>query len=418
MVKKYLSSLKNKNILFALLVCLISFSAASQESGFVSEYLQTALKDQRLSRSQAELNFLHNNKMLPSWIRETEIRLGTEDLNTSIEDYRLRISPTNPWEISANKKFHRQLMDNTETRYQISLTEALLARYKMLITSYFLTRQISLLQEEIDTRKNLSDQLLNISSGDVEMEDLINLEADFGEAEIKRKEYRNELDLINLIIGNQVNKEINWSSFEFITPATIESFLAHQDSLNDYNLYKIEADQELLLEQSLYQVNKAEAFSNIGFLQANYEMDRGESVQEHMGIQVGITIPLANRDKADLARDRFELIQHKKEIEEIAQEVDEELVLSLAQLNASLQLYELVRQKLERVALLKQDLNSTVKASAILDLESYRLELLMKQSRTHQKITEEFMDYLNLKGYIGYSPLVNYLSNRLNYLEK
>ncbi|MDX1629146.1 MAG: hypothetical protein R3345_10640 [Fulvivirga sp.] len=394
---------------------MISFSAVCQDNGFVNEYLQTALKDQRLNRYQSELSFLQDNKMLPSWIRETEVRIGTEGLDNSIEDYRLRISPSNPWEINANKHYRNQLMSNTETRYQISLTDALLTRYNMLITSYFLTTQISLLQEEIDTRKNLSDQLVNISSGDVEMEDLINMEADLGKAEIKLKEYQNELDKINSMINNLINKEVNWASFEFIAPATIESILVNQDSLHDNNLYKLMVDQELLLQQSLYKVNKTEAFSNIGFFQANYETDRGETLQEHMGIQVGITIPLANRDKADLARDRFELIQYQSEKERVAQEMDEELASNQMQLNASLQLYDLVHQKLERAALLQQDLNSTVKASAILELESYRIELLMKQSRTHQEITERFIEYLNLKGYLGNTPLVNYLSDQLTY---
>lgn len=417
MVKKYLSSL-NKQLLFtAILILLISIPAASQDNGFVSEYLQSALQDQRLERYKKELDFLENNKMLPSLIRETEIRIGTEGLNSTIEDYRLRVSPSNPWEISANKKFQKQLKYNTETRYQISLNEALLTRYNMLVISYFLNQQIAILEEVIDIRKNLSDQLLNISSGDLEMEDIINMEADLGKAEIKRVEHENELEIINLIIRNRVNTDIDWSSFEFITPGTVASFLTQQDSLNDNNLYKLEAGQELLLEQSLFQVSKSEAFSNIGFLQANYEPDRGENIQEHMRLRVGITIPLANRDKADLARERFDLIEYENNIDEVSQEIEEELASTLAQLNSYIELFELIQQKLERVALLKKELDSDVKASAVIDLESYRLELLMKQSEIQQDITERFIDYLNLKGYLGYTPLVNFLSNRLSYIE-
>jgi hypothetical protein len=65
------------------------------------------------------------------------------------------------------------------------------------------------------------------------------------------------------------------------------------------------------LEESLYSIDKAEAWSNIGFVQAEYDIDRGSNFNDHLGYQIGVTLPLFNSKKPDLKREKLELIEEQ-----------------------------------------------------------------------------------------------------------
>lgn len=421
MVKKYLSFLKIKLLKLIIygICCMGLVLSRAQEGSFVSQYLLSAAADQKLEQFQAELDFLNSNSMRPSLLRETEVRIASKGFNTSVEDYRLRISPTNPWEISANRDFQKQLTANTHTRYRIALGKALKTRYSLLIKSHYLHELSYLTQEDISYRKNIARQLINQSAEDVDLEDIIGMEAALSSREIALAELEVENEKTNQLIGLDMERgDIQWAGVNLISPATIAQYLERSDSTFADNLYKLQAAQKLQLEEKMYRVSRTEAFSNMGFLQANYETDRGDELGEHLGFQVGISLPIFNRDRADLARDRFELIEVQKEKELTESVVDQQVHMLRGTLSSNLKLYELIRIKLDRMESLKPALSTSLDLAAYLKYSNYHLELRQKQTEVHYKILKDFIELLDLSGELGRSPIKNYLVDSMPPIEE
>lgn len=392
-------------------------SGTCQNGSFVAEYLKTAGGDQGLERFQAEMNFLEIKGIKSSWIRDVELRFTSKGMNASLEDYKLRVSPSNPWEVKANRAYNQQQMENTQTRYRIAYSSALKSRYRLLIDHYFLNQMIGIAEEEIAFRKKFTEQVLKLQKEEIDLGDFISLESGLSLKEIEAAELQMELGEVTSLISLDFEGEVEWEGFDFISPESIASYLANLDSVAEMNLYKLEANQKLLLEEEMYRVNKAEAFSNIGFLQANYERDQGNTVREHLGFQIGITLPIANRDKADLARDEFDLINERNKKELTGQVVDQQSKMLKSKLDASLAMYFLIQEKLTRAKSLKPSVNSAVDLSLIIKHTAYTSGLHEKQVEVFWDIVEDFIDFLDLQGQLVQQPVKNYLSESLPYLE-
>lgn len=390
----------------------------AQDTSAISSYLLTAGSDKQLERFRAELTFLETTQIKSSWIRETEMRFASKGMNASVEDYRLRISPTNPWEVKTNKNYHKRLEERTQTRHTISYSQSLLSRYLLLIDHYFLKRLSELADEEIIFRKKFTEQMVRLQMEDFDLDDLIDFEAGLSKKEIDLGELQLELAEIEGLMLMDAEAGITWDGFDLISPTRISGVLNSLDSMNEMNLYKLEAQQKLLLEEQSHRVSKAEAFSNIGFLQANYEIDQGDTFQEHMGFQLGITLPLVNRDKADLARDEFELIEVKNEKELTDQFIDQQIHLLRKRMNVSLNLYATIDEKLERADALKPEVRSTTDLAAIIRHATYVSDLQERQAEVYQGLLEDFITFLEIKGQLVQQPLRNYLSESLPAMEE
>ena len=396
-------------------ICFLVLEGKGQDNS-IAQYLLSAEKDKQLERYQAELNFLESTSMRPSLIRETEVRMTTERLETKIDDYRLRVSPTNPWEIRANNRYKTQLEENTKTRYQISFSKALKTRYEMLLKHSYLSEMIRHSREEVDFRKKIADQI-TLQQTTIDLEELIEIESDLSNEEIKLAEMEMELNEAQEMIALDIENQIDWTGFNMITPESVSSYLEIQDSTDQQNLYKLNAQQNFALEEKMFQVNKTEAFSNIGFLQANYETDRDGGIDNKMGLQLGITIPIANRDKADLARDRFELIEAKTDKEEKEQMVDQRIEILKSKLQSSYKMYAMINAKIERLEKLKPTVSEAADLKPFISYTTYRISLSKKKTDLHIDIVEDFIDLLDLQGLLVKSPLTNYLSNELSIIE-
>ena len=112
--------------------------------------MKTAYEDQDLELYHSQLDFLGSNKYNSPWLNRVEFRIGTEDANLSMDEYRLRLSPTNPSEIKANKIYHRKQISSINAEYSVALNKALKNRYQMLLDHYYLSHLLLLLENKQD----------------------------------------------------------------------------------------------------------------------------------------------------------------------------------------------------------------------------------------------------------------------------
>ena len=140
----------------SIFVLLLLFPTVIYGQFSLNEYLSQAKNDVRLHEYNLKSKFLGKNPYRSPWIQRTEMRIRTNDLNVSADDYRFRIAPTNPFEIRENRKYYEMEFDFLFTEYQRALNAALNERYQLildLLEGYYLQhqkqRQIDLISDEL-----------------------------------------------------------------------------------------------------------------------------------------------------------------------------------------------------------------------------------------------------------------------------
>lgn len=404
-----------KSICLSLVITCSSLmnQAFAQQGTFVDDFLNGSYEALKVKLYEQELTFLDDDPIKSSWIREVEIRAKAKHYNETIDDYRFRVSPTNPWEIKANKSYQSQLKEVSEINYSLAISKELKKRYLILITSYYQYQKLQLIDEELQVKKLTIDT--DISSGkNLDPVDLIEIESRIAELEIKRTTL--ELDHLDAIIPiqNESQSEVTWKDWKMITPAKILELVYANDTSELQNIHKSLADSKLDLKKRMYQVNKSESFGNIGFMQANMDLDQGSDFNDHLGFQIGISIPIVNKKKADLARDRFDLIESQNNVDQTYEEVDFELTSITKKVSSLYQLIQLIDDKLSRSVILSERVEQNPTPGAVIKLEQYRVELKNQRNNVYQDLLIAYIEYLDLSGLLASNKNLNYLSPNLN----
>lgn len=399
--------------LFLSLFLVIDLSG---QSGFSMEaYLRTAATDQSLEKYYAQLDFLRNNNYTPDFLNRVELRIGTEQADISLDRYRLRISPSNPMEIRANKRYHSRHLEYVNAEYEVALNQALLNRYNIIIEHHYYSRLSRLLKEQQNVMTEFL-QLIGASSlARIDMDDIINIESSMSDFEIELSEIAMERDEMEYYIKLDLPaiEGILWDDLNMVSIDGVKDYMDREEAIeSDQNIYIAEAQQYKLLQEQMFKVNKAEARSNIGYLQANYHSDQGETFNEHLGMQVGVRVPIVNPDKADLARNRFKLIESEKEIastKTLVKQQSELLAIKLAHL---LDQHSLLQSRIEKAGKMEivTPADKNIEAIQLVKLQNYQSGLHEKQLTVARDIYLTFIEYLSIKGTLAERPLRNYLS--------
>ncbi|MAE85800.1 MAG: hypothetical protein CMB80_23900 [Flammeovirgaceae bacterium] len=415
MERKYLSYWIIKSIGLSLAISCFGLShiAFSQQSSFVDEFLSGAFEVTRVKRFEQEKTFLADDPIKSSWIREVEVRARAQHYDETIDDYRFRVSPTNPWEIRANKSYQNQLKEVSEINYTLAIGKELKRRYLLLINSFYQYQRLQWLDKELEL-KSLSINNELTKSKNIDPIDLIDIESNVTELEVKKANLILEHQETNTPIQKESTGELNWDKWEMIAPEKILQLVFSQDTGSLQNIHKALADSKLDLKRREYQVSKSESFGNIGFIQANMDLDQGSTFNDHMGFQLGVSIPIVNKKKADLARDRFDLIESENDVTQTYEEVDFELESIRTRINSHYQLFELIQDKMIRSEVILERIKQNPSPEGILKFEQYKIELSNQKISTYNELLISFIEFLDVSGALAYDREQNYLSPNLS----
>jgi len=258
-------------VIRSLISILILFSPGVLYSQFdFDNYLGSARSDINVHEIQNKLEYLGENKITSPVLNRIEMRFQTDDLNLSPEDLRLRVSPTNPFEISMNKQYHKIQVNKLYNDLQFNLNLALRIRYDLLINYLYIKEKITLLNEEAI---RLKDELAVIR-GDSEFEPLdvegiVDMELNSTELLIDQTEYASRLnkELIAIKLLFQFNGDIPMDINDLISVENLTSLLAEITPAPDStNIYVSNAISDFDLRTGKYQVDMAEARRNMDSL--------------------------------------------------------------------------------------------------------------------------------------------------------
>ena len=133
-----------------------------------------------------------------------------------------------------------------------------------------------------------------------------------------------------------------------------------------------------------------------------------------MGFQLGVSIPIVNKKKADLARDRFDLIESENDVTQTYEEVDFELESIRTRINSHYQLFELIQDKMIRSEVILERIKQNPSPEGILKFEQYKIELSNQKISTYNQLLISFIEFLDVSGALAYDREQNYLSPNLS----
>ncbi len=424
MVKKCMSDGSNgmNYLRFILFIEFFLIAGILRAQFSINEFLNHAKNDVRLYEYEQKSKFLEKNPYKSPWIQRTELRVRTNDLNISADDYRFRISPTNPFEIRENKKYYQMQFDLLFSEYEKALNSALNERYKLILD--YLENHDKLVQKN-NQIELISDQIrlldAQVNDPDFSLIDYLEAKESLIQARFESNEMVHQNDLIQLEIrtkytyeGNIQPREIDLVDLKTLRNwiNTIFSEYDTSDNILIKSLY-----QENLLTEQRIKLEKAEDRRNIGFLQAEYDRDRGNEVDEHLGFQIGIRIPITNPDRPDMNRSKIDLLEDQAGLVERKAEINLQGELNRLKLSYLFQQYDLITLEIE-----KNDFINILSRSPDLNpndlIKAQRSILRLKrwESQIRWEIYHSYIDYLFFSGSLIEPPLRNFLSPEMREL--
>lgn len=409
-----------KSIFFLILSVVLSFNDSFSQFD-MEGFLSTSRSDISLNPSQSKLDFLNENNFNGPWLSRVEFRTRSNDANISQDDFRLRFTPANPAELKANKRYYNKQIVLLNLEYQEALNKALKQRYLIMVNHLFEFEKVAYLEKQLDVNRQLIE-MMNLGSGTYSMDlgDLIDAESNELDLNLSIENAKIELKEIVYLINEvyEFNGEINWNEEEIIEVQDIlnlfEEFKAHPTG---EHIYLTKIDQKNALAAERFNIEKSETLRNIGYFQAEYDVDRGNESSEHFGYQIGIRIPIVNPDKPDLNRRKLALMDDEEVLEEKKDEYRREMELAVLRMEHYAHQYYEINKKL--TALSKQNFLSlqspekSPKLSDLIKLNEFHIELRDRKNSVQKKIYETYLNYLDLNGKLSEAPLRNYLSKEM-----
>ena len=114
--------------------CCASFG---QLAPTISQFLVTAIDDPKTNLKAAQIDYLTGQPYRLSPIRRVEIRTENDRLRSGEQEYRLRLSATNPWEARNTSHLFIAKSNLLNLEREVALKDALFYRYKLIIQYVF-----------------------------------------------------------------------------------------------------------------------------------------------------------------------------------------------------------------------------------------------------------------------------------------
>ena len=388
----------------------------------MDDFLSTARNDISLSPTQSKIDFLKENNFNGPWISRVEFRTRSNNANLSQEDFRFRLTPGNPGELKANKRYYDKQVVLLNIEYQDELNNALLKRYSLAIDHVFEFRKKENLYKQLGINRKLID-LMSKGGGtySVDMGDLIDVQSDELDMMLAMENSKINIDEIEYIIRDfyEYSGNIDWEQTELIGIDDILNLFAefkNKPSGQHINLVKMEQKNNLAAER--FNIEKSERLNNIGYFQAEYDTDRGNEPYDHFGYQIGIRIPIVNPDKPQLNRRKLALMDDEALLDEKKDDFRKSLELAVLRMDNYNVQYNEINKKLDHLSkqnfLALKSPGKSIKMSDMIKMNEFYIDLLDKKNSVEKKIYLTYLEYLNLNGKLTEAPMRNYLSKNLS----
>lgn len=405
-----------------LCILLLLRSGLSAQSGF-GDFIQAARYDPTVSMFDLQVEYLNGKPYRLAPVQKLEFRTETNQLDLVRQEYALRVNPSNPWELHQNNRYFKELKSSIELEKGIVLKEVLIERYTLIIELVTYAGLRDLAQRKLElTQTSLAMLEKQQLSGYFDGEDYVDLKLEemdkSVDADEATYETENAIRKVSSIYPEVATSAKAWSIAEVVSIEQIEKLL---DSLQtalpeatslSYYQKKIDlADREYRLEQNNI---------NFGYLQAKYQDFRIEQGRKPWSIGLGVTIPVFNPNKGDMAKRKLESIESQQELKEAKVEMDKDQVRLREQLRDLIASHRKIEEKIKalNISSLAKTLNTIQKSNPVAGVrfQGNLIKLEELALKLKQNILITYTEWLASTDALQQLPLTNYLSKNLETL--
>ena len=376
-------------------------------------YLSNSVSDTELQFFKERQEFVNENGFKSPILREVEFRARVRTFEEGFGDYRLRFSPLNPFERTANKNYRNELNEQLSISYLLNLEEVLLGRYELMIQHWRLTENLSLVNQNISFTDNILE-LLKSQPSNGTIKDFIRTD----KANFKSSLEYETILLERAALEEQIRQtyafgdDIRWDANELIPVSVIKAWLDQHDVMDATNNLAIRNEQQKeAVAAAEYKIKQQESFSNIGYVQAEYREDEDNNFGQNLGMQIGLSLPIINPDKPDLQRRKLEMLEDSQEAALEKHNLEIYINQLYAKLSALIKQYEMVETKLANYNENSFTSESNTDAMDILiELQEFRTELSLKKIDLNASVYKLYINLLSINSQLSTPPYQNYLS--------
>ncbi len=396
-----------------LLFSTLSGLLSAQNS--IESVLSYRLSEQEMTEVLAREDFLKTHKFNSPWLRELDFRVRSNDSEIGLEDYRLRFTLINPLEIDRNRDYRKLLLSQQVFERKKTINNVMLRRYEILLESYYLDQSRSIKENYLTNIKEIRAILMAEA---FDLGDVVDLEQEITKIEFQLADIDQKASVIKrLIQAYELSDLPDWSEYSLIEISQI-SYMIENDLKDSVTMRMISQSQKIDHTTSIVAIKKAEAFSNIGYIQAEYDTERGKVLDDHVGFQIGISVPIFNSNKPDLQRRELELIEDMADMKQTVAIEQEQTDLEVLRIKDLISQSQMIQDKTAALNELKSMMNKTSNGlSSYKKIADYDLFLSEKASSTYADICMRYIRLLHTYGRLADEPYVNFISSALNSFE-
>lgn len=408
-------------ILRYLLACLgIFVYGATSAQVSIEAFIHSAQADYEVRTFENQRQFLNKKTYRLPPLRELEFRYQNQEFIDTRNEYALRVSPANPFEMRATSRYYKEVQTSLLFEREVALKEALLDRYYTIIDYMYYTELRDL---SVRGQQSLSKQIALLeqrsASSYFDADDYAKLKVDQLDYEAKFLEHEyeliNQVNRIERLYPDAHRRAISWDPSLVLS---VERVKAVVDSISAASVRPtfVEYQRQLIkVAQSRFIMEKSNI--NLGFGQLEYDARRVNENRSPFNLSFGITIPVMNPNKPDMAQRRMQLIEAELDYEEADQETNKDILIYEDKLTRLVDSYRRIEQRMDELSKssLAQNLSALKGGDPILIVQFEerlrKLETLLIKIRNNILIT--YIEYLAFSDLLQKEPLVNYLSPRL-----
>lgn len=399
---------------------LVTIQLQAQDAS-LKQFLKSALDDPYYaSYSKQESIFNKPNSYSLPWVQKLEFRTRNNELLDFRQQYALRFDPGNPWQIKSNQRYFKGIRSVKNLEQQLLLKELMRERYDLVVGYWMAVEKAALIEKQKDIRQQISYAMTQRSgSSDFDADQYLNNELDI----ISKTADWQEADFERDVARTRILQLSGTQNFSMDVAALIDVDKVKQVvGLREES--KLPTEVELLKQEianSEQKIKTDKLNFDLGFIQGMYAPYKVDAGYNPFGISSGITIPLFNQNRDDIAREKLQIIEQQGELEQFQLREGGKSTSKAA----TLELHFMHYQKIDSLilGLKSRELNlSTTLANnynPIVELK-YREKLIqldLLKVRIKREILLQYISYLDNSDKLHQRPLVNYLSKGLEGVE-
>ncbi len=399
----------------ALFFLLLPYLVSAQVS--MDDFLLAAWNEPALQSFANQDDYLNTNPYRLAPIRRLEFRTESNQLDRTRQDYALRLNPASPWEMKYTNQYFKTYQELLQLDRDRVLKESLQARYQVII-GWLYFEEIKQLKEE-DTRT--TEKLIQIleaqrNSAFFDAKDYVELKLDQVEKSIEVEETRFEIDnqrrRVEALYEQARLKNISWSVADVLSidqvNKVVDSIAAHTPAAGEV-AYR---EKKIDLFNSEWKLEKSNI--NVGYLQTKYENFRIDQNRRPWSVSLGVTIPVFNPNKANMAKRKLEALEAEGELTQAKSERQAGREMQQAKIESLIKRYRDVTRlmeslKVDELATTLQQIKDSNPMSTV-RLQSNLIKSKTMAARLKQEIYLSYIEYLSFSEVLQQRPLINFLS--------